>query len=428
MSRNSSGVYALPAGNPVVTGTAISSTWANNTLDDIADALTDSLSRSGDGGMTAPLELDSGLLAAPSLTFSAETTLGLYRVSAAHLGVAVGGVKIVDVGATGVTVAGVMLSTTSAFTGQSLGGDGLVSAPSYSFTNDPDSGMYFVSANVLGWATNGTLRLQLSSGGVISTVEYRAPIGAAATPTYTFTGDTNTGMSAEVADTLVLSTAGVARLTLVAASATFGGTIVAAGGDATTPGYAFASSGTNDGMYLIANNNLGWATNGTLRLDLTGSALTSTVPVLGSAGSSAAPSYSFALDPNTGFYNVSADEIGFSLGGTAHRVGFRGIPINTQNVSYSTLAADSGKCVYKASGGSGETITLDDAVMVAGDAVTIVNRGGGTLTVAASTAAITLAGVGDVATTLTVADDGCVTLIKLTSTVWFASGVGVTAT
>lgn len=42
MSRNGAGIYSLPSGNPVVTGTTISSTWANNTLSDIATALTNS--------------------------------------------------------------------------------------------------------------------------------------------------------------------------------------------------------------------------------------------------------------------------------------------------------------------------------------------------------------------------------------------------
>ena len=40
MSRNGSGTYSLPAGNPVVTATTITSTWANTTLSDIANALT----------------------------------------------------------------------------------------------------------------------------------------------------------------------------------------------------------------------------------------------------------------------------------------------------------------------------------------------------------------------------------------------------
>ena len=55
MSRNGSGVYSLPAGNPVVTGTAISSTWANNTLNDIASAITGSLAADGQTSLTGNL-------------------------------------------------------------------------------------------------------------------------------------------------------------------------------------------------------------------------------------------------------------------------------------------------------------------------------------------------------------------------------------
>jgi hypothetical protein len=57
MSRNGSGTYTLPAGNPVVTGTTISSTWANNTLTDIATALTGSLAADGQTTATGPLNM-----------------------------------------------------------------------------------------------------------------------------------------------------------------------------------------------------------------------------------------------------------------------------------------------------------------------------------------------------------------------------------
>jgi len=59
MSRNGSGTYSLPAGNPVVTGTTISSTWANNTLTDIATALTGSLASDGQTPATGNLQLGS---------------------------------------------------------------------------------------------------------------------------------------------------------------------------------------------------------------------------------------------------------------------------------------------------------------------------------------------------------------------------------
>lgn len=57
MSRNGSGVYNLPAGNPVVTGTTISSTWANNTLSDIATALTGSIATDGQTAASANLPM-----------------------------------------------------------------------------------------------------------------------------------------------------------------------------------------------------------------------------------------------------------------------------------------------------------------------------------------------------------------------------------
>jgi len=59
MSRNGSGTYSLPAGNPVVTGTTISSTWANNTLNDIAATLTDSVAADGQTPMTGNLDLNT---------------------------------------------------------------------------------------------------------------------------------------------------------------------------------------------------------------------------------------------------------------------------------------------------------------------------------------------------------------------------------
>jgi hypothetical protein len=57
MSRNGSGVYSLPAGNPVVTGTTISSSWANTTLSDIATALTGSIAADGQTAMTGNLQM-----------------------------------------------------------------------------------------------------------------------------------------------------------------------------------------------------------------------------------------------------------------------------------------------------------------------------------------------------------------------------------
>ena len=59
MSRNGSGTYNLPAGNPVVTGTTITSSWANGTLTDIATALTGSLAADGQTPATGNLNMNT---------------------------------------------------------------------------------------------------------------------------------------------------------------------------------------------------------------------------------------------------------------------------------------------------------------------------------------------------------------------------------
>jgi len=59
MSRNGSGTYTLPAGNPVVTGTVIATTWANTTMNDLASAMTDSVAADGQTPMTGPLNMNS---------------------------------------------------------------------------------------------------------------------------------------------------------------------------------------------------------------------------------------------------------------------------------------------------------------------------------------------------------------------------------
>lgn len=93
-SRISSGVYSLPAGNPVVTGTAVNSTVHNATMADIATEITNSLDRGGRGAMTAPLQHSSGTVSAPSITFSADPDTGLYRGAANDVRVTAGGVEV----------------------------------------------------------------------------------------------------------------------------------------------------------------------------------------------------------------------------------------------------------------------------------------------------------------------------------------------
>ena len=91
MPRNGSGTYALPAGNPVADGTLVTSAWGNTTLNDVAAAMTGSLSADGQTPLTAPLKLTNGTALSPSLTFNSETTTGLYRSAINSVALSVAG-------------------------------------------------------------------------------------------------------------------------------------------------------------------------------------------------------------------------------------------------------------------------------------------------------------------------------------------------
>jgi len=76
MSRNGSGTYNLPAGNPVVSGSTITSAWANTTLTDIANALTGSLASDGQTPASGDLLMGSNQIknmADPTLDQDATT-------------------------------------------------------------------------------------------------------------------------------------------------------------------------------------------------------------------------------------------------------------------------------------------------------------------------------------------------------------------
>ena len=91
MPRDSNGLYGLPAGNPVGSGTLIESNWANDTMNDIGSELSDSLSRVGKGAMLASLRLIAGGAAVPGLAFADDTSLGLYFEAANRMGLVAGG-------------------------------------------------------------------------------------------------------------------------------------------------------------------------------------------------------------------------------------------------------------------------------------------------------------------------------------------------
>lgn len=92
MPRDGGGTYTLPAGNPVIPGTIIETTWANPTMSDIGAALTDSLSRTGSGGMLVPFQNADGSVSLPGITWSNQQNMGFYRPNLDEMRVSVAAV------------------------------------------------------------------------------------------------------------------------------------------------------------------------------------------------------------------------------------------------------------------------------------------------------------------------------------------------
>lgn len=163
MPRNASGQYDLPTGiNPVVPQTTITASWANPTLQDMAAALTNSLDRTGLGGMTAAFKLFDGTAAAPGLSFLNETSLGLYRSNVGAMGLVTGGVMNFSI-QTGINVSYVVhqFNTTTVHKG--------VGSKSFAFYNNPNGYIYISPETTLGvtdWDFSKGLAISSTTGDI----------------------------------------------------------------------------------------------------------------------------------------------------------------------------------------------------------------------------------------------------------------------
>lgn len=108
-------------------------------------------------------------------------------------------------------------------------------------------------------------------------------------------------------------------------------------------------------------------------------------------------------------------------------VGYRNIPQNAQNSSYTLVLGDNGKHIYSANSGA-QTITIPTNASVAfptGTAVTLVNNGTTAITI--STTGLTFYWAGTSSTgDRTLATKGVATLLKVATNTWFISGSGLT--
>lgn len=417
MPRDSNGVYSLPAGNPVVTLTTISSGWANPTMSDIALALTNSLDRAGSGGMTGQLKLANGLVGAPALSWGTEPTSGLYRNAAGDFRYSVGSNDKLAITATLFTISPATTISTGPLTlsaGQFLAPDGTVALPSLSFGSDPNTGLYRPSADVVNVSTGGAVATTFTSQGT------GINDGTAALPSLYFFNDTNTGLYRIGADNFGLTTGGVNVLDVTSGRAIIAGLVYVPDGSAGFPSLSFTSD-NNTGFYRPSADVVNVTTGGTV-------ATTHTAQGTGvNDGSAGSPSFYFFNDVNTGIYRPTADQLFFAENGQGFRIGFREVPQNIQNGNYTLLVEDTGKHILK-NGGAGNTITIPANASVAfpiGTVVVFVNTAGVAVNIACGDT-LTFAGSGVTGTRVLAGTAGEATALKITATNWVISGSGLT--
>jgi hypothetical protein len=145
-------------------------------------------------GLTFPILAPDGSAAAPSYSFESDPDTGFYRIGADTIGISLGGSAWLSFSPTATVIS----------SAQILFGDGSVSAPVLAFGNDSDTGIFRDGANTLWFSTAGTARaafnttaLAFLNGTVITAAD-----GSASLPGYTFTNDPDTGIYRVGADHL----------------------------------------------------------------------------------------------------------------------------------------------------------------------------------------------------------------------------------
>jgi hypothetical protein len=328
MPRNSGGTYTLPTGNPVVAGSTIEATWANNTLSDIATELTGSLSRAGEGGMTAALRVVDGTLSGPGLAFVDDVNTGLYRNTTDEFTAVAGGAASLKFTATGAV--GAITSSSATITGGSINGTAIggSTAAAGAFTT-------------LTASSTATLNTLASSGATITggTIN-NAAIGATTASTGAFT--TLTASSTATVNTLASS----------------GATITGGSINATTIGGTTRAAGSFTTLDANGNTTLGDATSDTVTFNARAASdlvpSTTNTRSLGSASLLWANAYATAFTEAT-FPVVSQTDIG-----TAPNE----VPLNQYLGSYAYLDADNISYADAGTNGVAQNLAVNKASVV----------------------------------------------------------------
>jgi hypothetical protein len=459
MPRDSSGNYTLPTGNPVITGTVVSSSWANTTMSDIATVLTASLDRSGNGGMLVGFKLTDGTVGAPGLAFTNEPTTGLWRQSANTLGITIGGTNQITLSPTVLTTLGQMVTL------------GAASSSNNTLIVNAASGA--AALKVVQTGTGNGITVDISNTGDVFFAS-----GAAATQLNAFSfqqagqsqwtiyqpaSDSDFRISDGTQDVLVLTNTGA--VVIDTPSNTGVTTLLLGSNDQAGLGINAAvaalevtsnADSVNSGGAIVFSANFGAGKFGAIKGCITNASGNSVGDL--SIQLRAAPGNSTLTEvvhiPSTGGVVIQQPTGGTTLlvgpggsgdvtlnvqggasgihstiiadsAGNQFNAGFLEVPSISVSANRTTVLSDSGKMVQMGASGTTQTIAANASVPYpVGTTLTFVNFSAGNTTIAINSDTLLFFGTG-ASGSRTLAAGGRATAIKLTSTIWGISGVNL---
>ena len=410
MSYNGTGTFNInTAGQPVVTGTTITSTAFNLLTADLATGLTTALTKDGQTTPTANIPMGTfkitGLGAGSSATDAAQ--YGQLQAGATTIATVTGTDTLTGslTPAIAAYATGNLFSFVAAATNTGAATINLNSLGAKSITKSGSTALIagdLVINQMYLIEYDGT-RFQLINPSSVSGVSSISFGSTGLTPS------TATSGAVSVAGTLAIANGGTGTTSTTFANLTTNvtGTLPVANG-----GTGITSFGAGVATFLgtPSSANLASAVTGETG---TGALVFATSPTL--------------VTPALGT-PASGNLTSCTVDGT-NSVGFLNIPQNSQSAAYTLVLADAGKHIFHPSGdANARTYTIPANGSVAypiGTAITFINMTSQVVTIAITTDTMYLSSAGTTGSR-SLAQYGSATAIKMTSTTWLISGSGLT--
>jgi hypothetical protein len=242
---------------------------------------------------TGVVSVPLGSVTNPSITFTGDTDTGIYSSGTNSLNFTTNGVQKLNISTSTITASAPLSSNSNITT------TALITAPTFLVSSNgalTSPAVNQISLEVGSLPTSPILNIR--STGILNCV-----VGSAASPSYSFLNDNDTGIY-NTTNTINFTCGGTQECLIDTNG--FKNSL----GSVINPSYSFIGD-TDTGLYSSTAGDIDYTSNGTAILKMNTTAITGYVPLRLSSGTVSNPTYSFSLDTDTGIYSSSANNIDF---------------------------------------------------------------------------------------------------------------------